>query len=275
MKTALLLLLGSSLLVAKDVPAWVRQAGQQQTKSDYPAKVTTVTLLQEERLSVDPDGKRVMTERRATKILRASPRAPIAWREYNTKAGKIRDFHAWLLLPSGKVIEYGKDRVLDVSMTNDKTPYDEERAKMIECDKSAPPGSVFAYEAVEEESTIFTTHPYFFQESAPVLLSRFVLALPAGWEARGTVFNHSDFQPAVEGRHVHLGATRLALDQRRRGAQSQVRLSGAKIGRHIFPGQRRQGRPGSLEGLEPRRRMAGGICGPGGGSHACNPFQVR
>src|SRR5882724_1390388 len=199
MKTALLLLLAHGLITAKDIPAWVRQAGQQQTKSDYPAKVTTLTLLREERLSVDPDGKRVMTERRATKILRSSPRAPIAWREYNTKAGKIRDFHAWLLLPSGKEIEYGKDRILDVSMTNDKTPYDEERAKMIECDKDAPPGSVFAYEAVEEESTIFTTHPYFFQESAPVLLSRFVLALPAGWEARGTIFNHPDIQPQVEG----------------------------------------------------------------------------
>jgi hypothetical protein len=202
MKTALVLLLVSATVFgAKDapVPDWVREATAQTVKSDYPAKVTSVELLQEERLAVDPDGKRVMTERRVTKLLRTSKRAPVAWREYNTKAGRIRDIHAWLLLPSGKEIEYGKDRVLDVAMTNDKTPYDEERAKLIECDKDAPPGSVFAYEAIEEETTIFTTQPYFFQESNPVLLSRFILSLPPGWETRGTIFNHADVQPKVEG----------------------------------------------------------------------------
>src|ERR1017187_673627 len=115
---------------------------------------------QEERLGVDPDGKRTMTERRATKIVQSGRHAPIAWREYNTKAGRIRDFRAWLLLPSGKEIEYGKNRVVDVAMTDAKTPYDEERAKVIECDPDAPVGSVFAYEVTEEEATVFTTHPY-------------------------------------------------------------------------------------------------------------------
>src|SRR5580658_3171469 len=124
MKTALLVLLAAAGVSAKDIPAWVHEAGRQAVKSDYPAKVTKVVLLQEEHLAVDVDGKLVMTERRAIKILRASPRAPVAWREYNTKAGRIRDFRAWLLLPSGKEIEYAKDRVLDVAMTNDKTPYD-------------------------------------------------------------------------------------------------------------------------------------------------------
>ncbi|MGD0299959.1 MAG: DUF3857 domain-containing protein [Bryobacteraceae bacterium] len=207
MKTALQLLLANALIVgtvfaggsAKDIPAWVREAAAQPVKSDYPAKVTKVSILQEERLAVDPDGKRVMTERSATRILRASPRAPVALREYNTKAGRIRDFRAWLLLPSGKEIEYAKDRVLDIALTNDKTPYDEERAKVIECDSAPPPGSTFAYEVTEEESTIFTTHPYLFQESEPVLLSRFILSLPPGWEARGTLFNHADVLPKVEG----------------------------------------------------------------------------
>jgi transglutaminase-like putative cysteine protease len=199
MKTALLLLFASTAAFAKDIPAWVRDIGAQPVKSDYPVKVTRVELLQEERLAVDPDGKRVMTERRVIKILRTSPHAPVAFREYNTKAGRIRDFRAWLLLPSGKEVEYTKDRIVDVAMTNDKTPYDEERAKMIECDKDAPPGAIFAYEVTEEESTIFTTHPYYFQEADPVLVSRFVLSLPPSWEARGTFFNHPDVQPKVEG----------------------------------------------------------------------------
>jgi hypothetical protein len=199
MKTALLLLVACAAVSAKDIPAWVREIGAQTVKSDYPAKVTQVELLQEERLAVDPDGKRTMTERRVIKILRSSPHAPVAFREYNTKAGRIRDFRAWLLLPSGKEIEYTKDRIVDVSMTNDKTPYDEERAKVIECDKDSPPGAIFAYEVTEEESTIFTTQPYYFQEGDPVLASRFVLSLPPSWEARGTFFNHADVPPKVEG----------------------------------------------------------------------------
>jgi len=186
-------------VLAKDVPDWLHDAGRQPVKSDYPPKVATVVLFQEERLGVDPDGKRTMTERRATKILQSGRHAPAAFREYNTKAGRIRDFRAWLLLPSGKEIEYGKSSVVDVALTTDKTPYDEERAKVIECDPNAPVGSVFAYEVTEEVATIFTTHGYQFQESAPVLLSRFALSLPAAWEARGTIFNHAGVQPKMDG----------------------------------------------------------------------------
>ncbi|MFN7993455.1 MAG: DUF3857 domain-containing protein [Bryobacteraceae bacterium] len=199
MKAALCLLLTPLLLAAKDLPQWVREADGQNGKAQYPPKVAVLVLLKEERLAVDPDGKRVMTERRAVRILQAGRRSPVALREYNTKAGHIRDFRAWLLLPNGKEIEYPKSRVLDIALTSDKTPYEEERAKMIECDPEAPVGSVFAYEVTEEESTIFTTHPYLFQESEPVLLSRFVLSVPAGWEARGTVFNHPAFPARVDG----------------------------------------------------------------------------
>ncbi len=201
MRAAVFLMLASSLALAKDagVPDWMRETARQTVKADYPAKVTTVVLLQEERLSVDPDGKRVMTERRVTKILQTGRHAPVAFREYNTKAGRIRDFRAWLLAPSGKEVEYAKNRVLDIAINDDKTPYDEERAKVIECDPDAPVGSIFGYEVTEEEATIFTTHPYLFQESAPVLLSRFSLSLPPSWEARAVVFNHADLQPKVDG----------------------------------------------------------------------------
>jgi transglutaminase-like putative cysteine protease len=199
MKAELVLLLAGGLAWSKDIPDWVHEAGRQPLKSEYPVKVSAVVLFQEEHLGVDSDGRRTMTERRATKILQTGRHAPAAWREYNTKAGRIRDFRAWLLLPSGKEIEYGKNRIVDVAITNDKTPYDEERAKVIECEPAAPVGSVFAYEVTEDEATVFTTHPYLFQESEPVLVSRFVLTLPPGWEARGTVFNHAELQPKVEG----------------------------------------------------------------------------
>jgi len=199
-KFALVIGLAGGLLLAKDTPApaWAHDAARRSTKSDYPTKVATLVLLQEERLTVDADGKRVMTERGAIKILQPVRRPPIAFRSYNTKTGRIRDFHAWMLFPSGKETEFAKDRVLDVALSQEYT-YDEGRAKMIECDPAAPVGSVFAYEVTEEEDTIFTTYYYAFQESAPVAVSRFVLSLPPAWESRGEMFNHAAIDPQVEG----------------------------------------------------------------------------
>ena len=49
-----------------DVPDWVRQAAAQ-TVPQYPAKVFAVSLLQEESVTVDPDGRRVMRERGVVK----------------------------------------------------------------------------------------------------------------------------------------------------------------------------------------------------------------
>ena len=201
MRSILAILFASGLLAAatKEVPEWVREAARQPSKSDYPAKVTAVVLLNEEHLSVEPDGKWVMTTRGAVKVLRSGPPALEAAQAYNTKTGRIRDFRGWLLYPSGKEIEFPKNRILDIAFNDDKTPYDETRIKVLECEPDAPAGSVFAYEVIEEEGTIFTTYPYHFQGHSPVLISRFVLSLPAGWETRATAFNHSEIQPHVDG----------------------------------------------------------------------------
>ncbi|MGB7621714.1 MAG: DUF3857 domain-containing protein [Terriglobia bacterium] len=188
----------SGLLAAKEAPPWVHDAVRQPAKSDYSTKVTAVALFEEEQLTVDPGGKRVMRERGVIKILQPGREKPVAYRPYNTKTGRIRDFRGWMVLPSGKEVEFGKDRVLDIAMSKSYT-YDEARAKVMECDADAPVGSLFAYEVIEEEDTIFTTYHFSFQGSSPVLISRFVLSLPTGWEARGTMFNHSEVKPQIDG----------------------------------------------------------------------------
>jgi transglutaminase-like putative cysteine protease len=198
MRLVVLLALAVAVSAAKEAPSWVEEAAHQTIQRDYPPKVNRVTLLAEEHLTVDSDGRRTMTERGVIKILQPGGKAPEAIRTYNPKSGRIRDFRAWLLLPSGKETEYDKKRVLDIALDQHFT-YDEGRAKLIECDADAPAGAVFAYEVTEEEDTIFTTYHYSFQENSPVVVSRFVLSMPAGWEARGTVFNHDDIQPQVAG----------------------------------------------------------------------------
>ncbi len=192
------LLAGGGLVMAKDAPQWVIDAARQPARSDYPARVSTVVLLQEEQLTVDAAGKRVMRERGVLRILGTGREKVSAYRSYNTRTGRIRDFRGWMLYPSGKEIELPKSRILDVALSETYT-YDEGRAKVIECDADARAGSVFAYEVTEEEDTIFTTYQYSFQEAMPVLVSRFILSLPPDWEARGTTFNHAEVKPSIEG----------------------------------------------------------------------------
>lgn len=140
-------LLGSALF-AQEIPAWVRQAASLPLP-DYPPKVTSAFLLREEQLTVDAEGRRVMRERGAIKILQRSA-SPVATRAYNTKSGRIRDFQGWLLPAGRPEIHYGKDRILDVALSADYT-YSEGRAKILECGAGTPPGSVFAWEIVEED----------------------------------------------------------------------------------------------------------------------------
>ena len=95
MRIALLLLLAAAA-AAKDIPSWISEAAAKPA-GKYPAKVLEEVLLSEEKLTVSPDGRRSMTERHAVRILQPSRKMPEAFRTYNTKNGRIRDFRAWLI----------------------------------------------------------------------------------------------------------------------------------------------------------------------------------
>jgi len=179
---------------AADIPEWARQAAAQ-TVPSYPAKVTSVVLLREEMVNVDADGKRVMRERGAVKVLQRGADPVRAVRYYDTKNGRIRDFQGWLLPPAGKPVAYAKNRILDVAVSQDYV-FDETRAKVMDFGTVAP-SSILAWEITEEEKTVFTQDAFQFQNESPVLVSRFVVTLPPGWEASGVVFNRDGVKPQV------------------------------------------------------------------------------
>ena len=190
MRRALLLgVLAAGLLPAADeAPAWARTAAGR-TAGSHPAKTPAVVLLQEETVTVDNEGRRVMTERAAIRRLSSGRVDLRASRAYNVKTGRIREIRAWVLGPGGKETRYGKERVLEVSADNGNL-YDEAKVKYLTAGDEWQPGTVFAYEIVEEERTVFTQYTYGFQTRLPVLESRFALTLPPGWEAAGRVLNH-------------------------------------------------------------------------------------
>jgi transglutaminase-like putative cysteine protease len=190
----LLPLLFAGLAAAQEVPQWVRLEAARQAPT-YPAKVSSVVLLHEEQLTVAAEGHWAIRERGVIRILQPSQDRLQAARSYDSKAGRIRDFRAWLLRPGGAA--EGLKQVVDVSLVGPGETYDEARARTLDC-PNAPAGSVFAFEIVEEEKTSFTQYLYSFQDELPVLVSRFVLSLPAGWEVKDTMLNHPPVTPSVD-----------------------------------------------------------------------------
>lgn len=195
MRLAILALSATLLHAADAAPSWVTEAARQTTPS-YPPSVNAVVLLHEEHLNVAPDGTRLMTERGVIRILQASRNGLSAWRTYDTKSGRIRQFDGWTVSPEGKVTSMKKDQFTDHAITGGSL-YNEMRVKELACGSGMPVGTVFAYEVVEEEQTVFTHYVYDFQEREPALRSRFSMTLPAGWEAKGLLVNHAPAEPAT------------------------------------------------------------------------------
>jgi hypothetical protein len=197
MKLAPLMLVASTLMGADAVPDWVREAAGRPAPV-YPAKVSRVVLLAEEHVTIDPEGRQAMHERGAIRIVQKGGGELVAYRPYNGKSGRIASFQGWLLPPSAKPIIFAKNAIVDQAAAPEYT-YCEERVQYLNPGNNLEPGSVFAWEVLEEEKAGFTFDEYDFQEDLPVLVSRFVLSLPAGWEVRGTMLNHDRLEPQVNG----------------------------------------------------------------------------
>jgi hypothetical protein len=194
---ALLALGASATLAVEDAPpAWLQQAAAASVPT-YKKDVPAVVLHKEESVTVSPDGLVTTVTTYAVRILSREGRGEaVASCSYMTDAGKVRDLRAWLIRPSGQVKRYGKDEVADLALaTNDV--YNEVRVKAISAGDEADVGSVFGYQSISEERSVFTQFDWNFQDNLPTLVSRYMLTLPAGWRAASVTFNHAKLEPSV------------------------------------------------------------------------------
>ena len=181
---------------ADDAPAWLRQAAGT-TLPTYDKDVPGVVLWDEERVAVAEDGRVVVTNYWAIKILTHEGRQLARASEgYSTDSGKVREMRAWLIRPSGEVRKYGKDETLDIAYV-DNDIYNEARSKVISAKDDAEAGAVFGYEATSERRDNFNQLVWSFQGRLPVVLSRLSVALPSGWRADGVTFNHPKIEPSA------------------------------------------------------------------------------
>ena len=196
--TLVLVLVGRPCVAADKIPSWLSQLVSQPIPN-YESEVPAVVLFYEKTAVLNPRGKVTASVRKAVKILtRAGQKKASGKVIYRTDSGKVRSLRAWTLHPSGGVKIYGKKEIVDISLVDDDL-YDESRAAVIDGSADVGPGSVFGFESVLEDQSIFTQFSFEFQDELPVLISRFKLKLPTGWEAESFTDNYQTIEPLVQG----------------------------------------------------------------------------
>ena len=196
--TVLLLTTVGLLTAADKAPGWLQEMASREVPA-HAADSDALVLLNERRVTVSADGIVTTSVRKAVRILtkdgRAEARAAVV---YRTDTGKVRSLQAWTLYESGNVKTYNKKDVVDVALAANDI-YNESRYRSISGTGDVDPGSVFGFESVLEDRSIFTQFLFQFQDENPALTSRFVLSLPSGWTAKSITHNHEAIDPLVQG----------------------------------------------------------------------------
>jgi hypothetical protein len=188
----------ATALAGDDVPVWLQQAAAQRVPT-YERDVPAVVLRDEQNVTVGDDGRITTVTTFAVRILVHEGRGYAEADEvYLTDAGKVREMRAWLIRPNGEVKKYGKDEIID-RIYDPNDIYNEYRVKSIDATRDADVGMVFGYQMTSEERPLFSLDRWQFQSNLPTLLSRYTLALPAGWRASSVTFNHPNVEPTVSG----------------------------------------------------------------------------
>ena len=166
----------SAAFAADDAPAWLRDAAAVSVPQ-YPPKVNTVILFNEEQTVVSETGKLSTTTRTAIKFLARVGTDVTFFEQYDTASGKIREFRAWMIGPSGKVKKLGKEDIVDTACAENDI-YNECRRRLVSGKRDAEVGSVFGYESTVEHQLYSNQLSFRFQDTSPVKLARFIVTVP-------------------------------------------------------------------------------------------------
>lgn len=179
-------------------PPWLTTASAAPLP-DYGDKVHAAVLLQEREVRVEPDGRMVVAERGAIRVLAQEGRNSAACRAlYSVAAGKVTSMRAWLTTPGKEPRAYGKKETVDAQLVPGDV-YSESRIRFILAGDDASPGATFGYEWTIEDRSVFAQFDWSFQGTYPVLASRLTLTLPPGWRANAITMNRAPLAPSAGG----------------------------------------------------------------------------
>ena len=182
-----------------DAPAWLRAAAASSIPP-FPKDIPAVVLADESVVTIDDDGRMTRRDFYAVKVLTREGRdEAVAHAVYNTDTEKVKDLSAWLISPSGKVKKYGKGEAVELALV-DNDVYNEAKRMIIGASADAELGSIFGYETVTEDRSVFSQLAWYFQGAPlPVLKSRISVTLPRGWTADALTLNHDKIEPTLSG----------------------------------------------------------------------------
>ena len=194
----LMFAVSASAAPGDETPSWVQQAVAIKVPS-YEKDVPAVVLVDESSTTIGSDGRVNEVYNHAIRILRREGREwAFAQVGYIPDVGKVKEFRAWLVRPTGEPKRYGKDDAVDIAGDLNDV-YNEYRMRRISAVDDADAGAVFAYSYTLEDRSVFSQADWAFQSSLPVISSRYNLTLPEGWRAEAVTFNHPKIEPKVNG----------------------------------------------------------------------------
>src|ERR1041385_6656308 len=141
--SVLVFAVSASAAPGDETPQWVQQAVTIKVPT-YEKDVPAVVLLDEESTTIGSDGKVNEVYNFAIRVLRREGREYAEGHVgYIPDIGKVKDFRAWLIRPSGETKRYGKDDVIDVAGDLNDV-YNEYRVRRVSAADDADTGAVFA-----------------------------------------------------------------------------------------------------------------------------------
>jgi hypothetical protein len=192
-------LLSSPSAKAGDAPSWMRALVNVPLPA-HDEKTDAVMLYSEEILSVQPNGTLKEIDRAAYKILRPDGRRYGEqyfgfWPDH-----RITNLHGWCIPAQGKDYEVKEKDTTERGYggVDGGDLYRDERAKVMEI-PAAEPGNIVGFEVETEIKPYALQDLWFFQRTEPVVVTRYTLQLPSGWEYKTVWLNHSEIQPTPSG----------------------------------------------------------------------------
>jgi hypothetical protein len=162
---------------------------------EYPPETDFVTLFSEVQTSVKANGRIESKYRFAYKILTVEGKARALLNLYYSGDTKISKLKAWNLKP-GNIVHKASQKNAVESQSFGIFFGDNKSLRLLVPQTDV--GSIVAYEYRQRRRPYILQDTWTFQDSSPVLRSRFVLELPQGWSHRQQLLHHPGLVPLQE-----------------------------------------------------------------------------
>ena len=194
--TIFVLLCAPGAAASTEAPQWMHAL----TSVPLPAhgnKADAVLLYSETNVTVLSADKIRTHVREAYKILRPGGRElgnVYVWTHSGTKITSLR---GWCIPSQGKDYQVTEKDAADqspMSVRGFELQFEDVKRRWIRI-PAPDPGNIIGYEFEIEEQPFFLQDSWRFQETNPVLESRYSLQLPEGWQYKASWINHSEISP--------------------------------------------------------------------------------